>query len=214
MHVHELNPKKTLVVLLIFVAVIITGFLTMTKPLLTYHKDMKQSLQTLKDKNAFFYPYQLADVINNKNKDVVLIDIRNKFAFSRGHIPGAKSISAFGLTNKENVERLKDYKKNGITVVLYGKNQLQANGPWMLFRETGFNNVRILLGGYDYYLAHKNNLAKTKSDNSYIKGIPRYDFAKVAKTSVAVSEKEQKSNVRKPLVIRRKKKAVVASGGC
>lgn len=214
MHVHELNPKKTLVVLLLFVAVIIIGFLTMKKPILAYHKDMKQSLRMLKDKNAFFYPYQLADVINNKNKNVVLIDIRNKFAFSRGHIPGAESISAFDLANKENVKRLKEYKRNGITVVLYGKNQLQANGPWMLFRETGFNNVKILLGGYDYYLAHKSNLAATRADSSYIKGIPRYDFARVAKASVATSGKEQKSNVRKPLLIRRRKKAVVASGGC
>ncbi len=114
MHVHELNPKKTLVVLLLFVVVIIIGFLTMRKPLLTYHKDMKQSLRILKDTSGVFYPWQLADVINNKNKDVVLIDIRDKFAYSRGHIPGAKSISAFGLTNKENVERLKEYKKTGL----------------------------------------------------------------------------------------------------
>jgi len=171
MHVHELNPKKTLAVLLLFVAVIVIGFLTMRKPLLTYHNDMKQSLRVLKDSGAVFYPYQLADVISNKNKDVVLIDIRNKFAFSRGHIPGARNISAYGLTDKENIDRLKGFEKNGVTVVLYGNTQLQANGPWMLFRETGFDNVKILLGGYDYYLAHKNNLAETKSDNSYILSI-------------------------------------------
>ncbi len=214
MHVHELNPKKTLVVLLLFVAVIVIGFLTMRKPLLIYHKDMEQSLRILKDTDAVFYPWQLADVISHKNKNVVLIDIRNKFAFSQGHIPGAENISAYGLTNKENVERLKDFEKNGVTVVLYGNTQLQANGPWMLFRETGFDNVKILLGGYDYYLAHKNNLAVTRTDSSYIKGVPRYDYAKVAKTSVTTAGKGQKSNVRKPLVVRRKKKAVVAAGGC
>jgi len=214
MHVHELNPKKTLVVLLIFVAVIIIGFLTMRKPLLTYHKDIKQSIRMLKDKSAFFYPYQLADVISKKDKNVVLIDIRDKFAFSRGHIPGAESISAYGLTNDKNIARLKTFEENGITVVLYGKNQLQANGPWMLFREVGFDNVKILLGGYDYYLAHRNNLAATKTDSSYIKGIPRYDFAKMAKASVTSSGKDQKSNVRKPLIIRRKKKVAVAAGGC
>ncbi len=214
MHVHELNPKKTLVVLLLFVAVIVIGFLTMRKPLLIYHKDMEQSLRILKDTDAVFYPYQLADVISHKNKNVVLIDIRNKFAFSQGHIPGAENISAYGLTNKENVDRLKDFEKNGVTVVLYGNTQLQANGPWMLFRETGFDNVKILLGGYDYYLTHKNDLAATRTDSSYIKGIPRYDYAKVAKTSVAAPGKEQKPNVRKPLVVRRKKKAVVAAGGC
>ncbi len=101
MHVHELNPKKTLFVLLLFVAVIVIGFLTMRKPLLTYHRDMKQSLRVLKDTDAAFYPYQLANVISKKDKNVVLIDIRNKFAFSRGHIPGAENISAYGLQIKK-----------------------------------------------------------------------------------------------------------------
>ncbi len=212
MHVHELNPKKTLVVLLIFVAVLIIGFVTMRKPLLTYHKDMKQSLRMLKETNVCFYPYQLADVINKKNKDVVLIDIRNKFTFSLGHIPGAENISAYDLTNKENVDRLKAFQKNGITVVLYGKDQLQANGPWMWFRQVGFDNVKILLGGYDYYKAHKDNLAQTKEDSSYLKGIAQYDYAKVASSKTDIAGSSQK--VKKHVVIRRKRKVVVASGGC
>jgi len=213
MHVHELNPKKTLIALLAFVILLLAGFFTMHKPLLTYKLDVKQSLAMLNNPDACFQPWQLADVLNHKDKNVVLIDIRDKFTYGQGHIPGSENISAFDLTKKENIERLDGFKKQGITVVLYGNDQLQANGPWMFFHQVGFDNVKILLGGYDYYHAHKENLMASKNDQSYLKGKARYDFPKVAAKSGSTAGKST-VKTKKPVVIRRKKKAVVASGGC
>lgn len=213
MHVHELNPKKTLAVAIIFVVVILVGFLTMKKPLISYELNIKQSVQQLKDNNSYFYPYQLVNFINHQDKNIVLIDIRNKFVYGQGHIPGSENISAFDLTQANNIERLKDFKEKGITVVLYGKDQLQVTGPWMLFHEVGFTNVKVLLGGYDYYLAHKSDLAATKNDSSYIKGIARYDFAQVAKSSASVDNKSNES-AKKPAVLHRRKKTTAVSGGC
>ncbi len=213
MHVHELNPKKTLAVVVIFVIVIIVGFLTMKKPLMTYQLNLKQSVQQLQDKNAYFYPYQLTDFINHKDKNIVLIDVRNKFVYGQGHIPGSENISAVDLTEPQNIERLQELKKNDITVVLYGQDQLQANGPWMFFHQVGFNNVKVLLGGYDYYKAHKDNLAATKADSSYMMGIARCNFAEVAKSS-ASAPGQIKEGTKKPIVIQRRKKAAAVSGGC
>ncbi len=212
MHVHELNPKKTLAVVILFVLVIIIGFLTMKKPLLTYQMNVKQSVQQLQDKNAYFYPYQLPGFISHKDKNIVLIDIRNKFVYGQGHIPGSENISAVGLEDPQNIQRLKDYQKNGVTVVLCGQDQLQANGPWMLFRMVGFDNVKILLGGYDYYKAHKGDLAATRADSSYIKGLARCDYAEVAKSSGSVSKTQE--GPKKPVIFHRRKKAAAVSGGC
>ena len=212
MHVHDLNPKNTIIAILVFVIIILVGFFTMRKPMMTYQLDIKQSLKMLSNKDACFYPWQLVDVLNKKNKNVVLIDIRNKFVYGQGHIPGSENISAYDLTKEENIERLENFKKEGLTVVLYGDDQLQANAPWMLFRQVGFDNVKVLLGGYNYYKSHKDNLAKTKNDKSYLKGIARYDFAKVASSKNTATVSTQK--VKKPVIIRRKKKAAVASGGC
>jgi 3-mercaptopyruvate sulfurtransferase SseA len=213
MHVHELNPKKTLIALLAFVILLLVGFFTMHKPLMTYQLDMKQSLEMLHQQDACFYPWQLTNVLNKKDKDVVLIDIRDKFTYGQGHIPGSENISAFDLTKEENISRLESFKDQGLTVVLYGKDQLQANAPWMLFRQVGFDNVKILLGGYDYYLAHQSDLMGTKTDKTFLKGLARYDFAKVAAKTGAMAGKT-KVKTKKPVIIRRKKKAVVASGGC
>ncbi len=214
MHVHELNPKKTLITLLIFALIILVGFFTMHKPLLSYKLDMKQSLSMLSNPNTCFKPWQLANVLNNNNQKVVLIDIRDKFSFGQGHIPNAENISAYDLTKKENINYLKELKNRGMTVVLYGNDQLQANGPWMWFRQIGFDNIKILLGGYNYYKANKGHLAETKGKTDFLKGIAKYNYAKVA-THSAITENENNINkIKKHIVVRRKKKAAVVSGGC
>jgi len=212
MHVHELNPKKTLIALVAFVLLLVVGFLTMHKPLLSYELNMKQSLQMLKEQNTCFYPYQLVGVLNKKDKNVVLIDLRNHFVYGQGHIPGAENISAYDLTRKENIDRMENFKKQGVTVVLYGEDQLQINGPWMLFRQVGFDNVKILLGGYKYYLKHQNDLSATKTDKSYLKGNAQYDYAKVASSSATVGDAPVKT--KKTLIVHRRKKAAAAAGGC
>jgi 3-mercaptopyruvate sulfurtransferase SseA len=174
---------------------------------------MKQSVEILHDSSLYFYPWQLADVVDNVESNVVLIDLRDKFSFGQGHIPGSENISAYDLTEENNIEHLNELKSAGITVVFYGNDQLQANGPWMWFRQTGFDNVKILLGGYNYYKAHKNRLSQTKSDKGFMCELPRYDYAKAAskKASKGVNNTVKK---KKPVVVRRKKRTVTASGGC
>ena len=212
MHVHELNPWRTLIALSAFVIILIVGFVTMRKPLLTYELDMKQSVNALNNKNAYFYPWQLDSFLQGKMQNVVLFDIRDHFVYGQGHIPGAENLSANDLTQKESIERLEDLKDKNVTVVLYGEDQLQANGPWMLFRQVGFENVEVLVGGYKYYIQHKNDLAAGKSDTTLQKGTPRYDFAEMAapKDGSVINT----ATAKKPVEIRRRTKTTAAAGGC
>jgi rhodanese-related sulfurtransferase len=106
---------------------------------------MKQSVEILHDSSLYFYPWQLADVVDNVESNVVLIDLRDKFSFGQGHIPGSENISAYDLTEENNIEHLNELKSAGITVVFYGNDQLQANAPWMLFRQVGFDNVKLVM---------------------------------------------------------------------
>lgn len=212
MHVHELNPWRTLIVLSLFIVLLIVGFFTMYRPALTFDKDMTESLADLQESEALYYPWQLENVINGQEKNVVFFDIRDRFIYGQGNIPGSENISAHDLTLTENIERLKDLRDGNITVVLYGENQLEANGSWMLFRQMGLDNVKILLGGYQYYAQHKDNLAESKNDITLLKGYPNYDFAEVAAKKEGTSEDDQ--NVKEPVVVRRRAKVSVAAGGC
>lgn len=213
MHVHELNPWRTLIALSLFIVLLIIGFFTMYHPFITFDKDMKQSLDDLKQTDALYYPWQLESFINKQDQNVVLFDIRDKFVYGQGNIPGSENISAHDLTLNESIERLEDLKEKNITVVLYGEDQLEANGPWMLFRQVGFDNVKVLIGGYQYFVQHKDDLAACKDDTTLLKGIPNYDFAGIISEMGGVATNEQ-STEKKPVTVTRKVKAKAAAGGC
>ncbi len=212
MHIHETNPKKTLITVLVFALIILAGFLTVKKPKFRYKKTLAETVGMLEKKEGCFKPWQLVDVLSKVNNKVVLIDIRNKFEYGQGHIPGSENISAYDLTKDKNIKHLEELKNNGMTVVLYGNDQLQANGPCVWYRMVGFDNVKVLMGGYEYYKKHKDNLEATKNLDDYIKEIPRYDFAKVAssKGEVKTENKPKKAKIK----VRRRKKTAVAAGGC
>ncbi len=212
MREHKSNPWITIVGFSAIVIIIIASIIVMSKPVLTYKTDLHESLEDLTNKDALFYPWQLNDLLNNKMQNVALFDIRNDYVFSHGHIPGAENIQAEDLSKKEFIKRLNKLKEKNITVVLYGDDQLQANGPWMLFRQVGFSNVKVLLGGYQYYIQHQNDLSAIKADTTFEKGVPMYDFAKMAapKNGAAVNVENEKKTVE----IRRRKKTTSVAGGC
>ena len=159
------------------------------------------------------YPYELEDIFSGAIDTVILIDIRDKFEFGRGHIDGAENISAITLINQDNIKRLKKTVEEGRTIVIYGNDQLEANGPWMVFRQLGFDNVKVLLGGYNFYKDWKDMLGDTYYEDSYLLGAPRYDFAEVA-ASASMIGGESESESQKPVTVKRKKKSSVAEGGC
>lgn len=211
MHIHELNPWRTLIALSAFIVILIIGFLTMPKPLLTYEKTIEESVSALVESDAYFYPWELEQVIAKETDTIVLFDLRNNFVFGQGHIPGAENLSASVLSQKDNIERMKKLQDLGVTVVLYGENELDANGPWMLYRQVGFDNVKLLLGGYRYYLEHKDDLYSTVDDDGYMKGIARFNYAEMAapKEGAVLS-----SDTEKPVQVQRRQKSNVAAGGC
>jgi hypothetical protein len=111
------------------------------------------------------------------------------------------------------MKKLRELEENGMTIVLYGNDQLEANGPWMVFRQLGLNNVKVLLGGYDFYKDWKDMLGDTYYEDSYLLGAPRFDYAEVAASTAAVSG-DQDEGTQKPVTVKRKKKTGVAEGGC
>lgn len=133
------------------------------------------------------------------------IDLRSPAAFEQGHIEGAVNIPVQHLLDPEN---LRQFREKGVTFVLYGSNQREANGPWMLLNQMGLDNVKVLQGGFDYISA-----ATTDSTASYLAETPRYNYAQVFKEGIV---KEQLSTTppkpaapaAKPKVIVPKKKVV------
>jgi 3-mercaptopyruvate sulfurtransferase SseA len=106
MHVHERNPKRTLITILLFALIIVFGWVTMKKPRFKYTLTPQQTVDMVINHGGCFHPYELEKVLNNKEGDVVLIDIRNSFDYAKGHIPGSLNITAVNLLSEDNIKQI------------------------------------------------------------------------------------------------------------
>jgi len=77
-----------------------------------------------------------------------LIDIRPVDLFLQGHAENAINIPIRNLLDEESVILFDELRENGKDAILYGSDQLQATAPWLLLQQLGYQNVKILKGGY------------------------------------------------------------------
>ncbi|HXK00346.1 MAG TPA: rhodanese-related sulfurtransferase [Buchnera sp. (in: enterobacteria)] len=95
-----------------------------------------------------------------KDKNVIFIDMRNKYEYEVGHFKGAKSISAntFRDQMKSVVHLFKDYKNKKIVMYCTGGIRCEKATFWMKYN--GFLNIYHIEGGIIGYChdAKKNKL--------------------------------------------------------
>ena len=77
-----------------------------------------------------------------------LIDIRPAELFSQGHPENAINIPVRNLLDDESLELFDRLSDNGQDAVLYGSDELQATTPWLLLQQLGYQNIKIMKGGY------------------------------------------------------------------
>ena len=80
----------------------------------------------------------------------------------------------------------------------------------MVYRQLGFDNVKALMGGYEYYELWKDNLGDSYADDGYLIGTADFDYYDVA-SNVTMQEND---NEKQPIKVVRKKKSTVVEGGC
>lgn len=197
-------------VILIILVIAITN-----RPAVTYKMPVENMLSALKDTSRLISPFGLDELIAQKKGNIVMVDIRPWEEFGKGHIKEAVNIPVMNILNKEALSFFKDVTAKGQEVVLYGNDQLEANGPWLLLTQVGITNLKVLLGGYQIYklLPLSDSISLTKNSLVWAeKSI--IDTAALRKKSTPVSiPVNQKPAVKKESVVPVKKEAS-SGGGC
>lgn len=80
----------------------------------------------------------------NENSEIVIIDIRPEDDYIKDHIPGAQNLDYDGHDFQRKAERLDRNKK----YLIYCKSGVRSEYFMMKMKESGFNDVYAILGGY------------------------------------------------------------------
>lgn len=198
----------------IFVLVIVIGLLSLNRPDLRYTLTAEETLARLAKNEDLMYPEDLAGIIEMEEEGYAVIDLRNPYEFIKGHIAGAMNIPANSLLDKENLKMMDNFAKDSVQVVLYGRNQLEANGPWLILKQMGFDNLKVLMGGYGYFTTGPLDIYDMPEVPAYLVEEPKYDFygimEEMGSGEMTIPEGDQPQAV----IPVRKKKTNVVEGGC
>ncbi|MCB0497695.1 MAG: rhodanese-like domain-containing protein [Cyclobacteriaceae bacterium] len=203
------RTKRITIGVIAFIAVLVIGFLTVKKPVAVY----KLSPQQMNDDLIMVYqvtPEEASEMMGDSVKNV-FVDIRSIYDYEKDHLYGAVNIPIPNLLDKEIQEQFDQWKKDSVTVVLYGNDQLQANSPWMLMYQLGYDNTRVLLGGIKYYDDFMNG--RLAENETFEMENPAYDFKKIIAEGSSDNSSVAAQAPQKEVVVRKKKKKA-AEGGC
>ncbi len=206
------STSKTLLTgSLIFVAIIVLGFIFMPKPKKEYHLSQEKMLEKLLVHEGVIGPEKIVDLIYEPNDKYQFIDLRSAPEFLIGHLPNAINIPISHMFDKEYQKILKQTDKIN---VLYYSNHAGACGPWMILNQIGYKNNIIMLGGYDYVNESIINRFSPMS-GSFREEKAKYDFARIISQtsggkSTAVGNENKTANT--PVI--RKKTSKSTGGGC
>ena len=205
------RTKRISISAVLFLLIILIGFLTFKKPEHVFHKSAANTLEVLNNKDYVLTMDQLKSLGETK---YALIDIRNSYEYAKGHIKGAINITAHQVFNKETKDLFTKISNEGKIIVVYAENPDAASGAWMLLYQLGYENTKILSVTSNYI---DNKLVVKNYDLEE----PAVNFADVMKKALSASEKSDgttaKKAVQKPkkkVIPKAKKKKRVPEGGC
>ncbi|MEE4255541.1 MAG: rhodanese-like domain-containing protein [Bacteroidales bacterium] len=198
-----------------FILVIVIGLLTLNWPDLEYKRSLEETVEVILQEEDLVYPEDLVMIVEYEEPGYAIIDLRSPYDYIKGHINGAVNIPVNSILDKENLKTFNQYVTDSVTVVFYGKDQLEANGPWMILKQIGFDNIKVLMGGYHYFTTGPLDIYDMPEIPAYLVEEPAYDFygtmEEMGSADLTGGAYEPQTEVVTPT---RRKKASVVEGGC
>ncbi|MFD2517490.1 rhodanese-like domain-containing protein [Salinimicrobium flavum] len=188
----------------LFILAVLIGLLTYERPENIYAMDTRRTLENLTDAD---YLISLSEI---NNPEVALIDIRSQYEFEKGHLEKAINIPTAEILREENKAIFQELKDSQKLTVLYGKDLEEANLPFLLLYQMGYDNLKLLSTNNKYLY---NELITQPDDiEKPIADIQAFIDESVKKANAKVEVK--KVPVPKQVVPIKKKKKRPVEGGC
>lgn len=203
------KTKRISIATTLFILAVLIGFLTYERPKNTYTLNTKSTLEELTTTDYF----TSLDNINDKN--LALIDIRSQYEYEKGHLENAINIASSDIFDEENQSILNELKDSNKTFVVYGSSPEEANIPFLILYQLGYNNLKLLPVTLSYsqnkLITTPSNVEKQQQD---IKSFIEESIKNSKQTPEPAVVKPVVQPVKKPVILEEKKKKRAPEGGC
>lgn len=197
---------KLILASVVFVVIIMVGFITLRKPDFNYELSPGQAALLLQNPGLEILPAE----VSAKAASFKIVDLRTPNEFLKGHITGSVNIPEPALFDQQSIGLLDAWENQASTIVLVGRDQSQAAGSWMLLRQMGYDNLKVMTGGWLLYSA----LLQNPELNIARIGQPMHDFAKIMEKANLESITQPEAEKKEVVVPTRKVTKAAAEGGC
>jgi rhodanese-related sulfurtransferase len=210
----ELNRTDRLnIAAILFTVILIIGLVTLKKPDIPYALTIEQAAELVISSTDVISPEEMLKAQKNNEINYFITDVRSPVDFQTSHIDQAKNIPIQEILAENNLDQFQSLAEDGITIILYGKDQLEANGAWMILKQIGFNNIRVLEGGFDFYSQMNPGTSGSAITANYRAEEPCCDFKEILK-SLGSTSPASAAETPEPVKIIKKEKKSAAEGGC
>lgn len=196
------KTKRISIAAVLVILVVIIALLAYERPKHLYKVNTHNTLDKVLTNDYFI---SLEEI---NNPDYVLIDIRNKVEFEKGHLENALNIHSPELLNNTHSEVFKELKENNKIAILYGNNPTEANTPFMILYQLGYTSKILLVE--NSYLQNK-LITKNSEIGKSITDVNAFIIK--SQKNASVKPKPVKKIPKKVIPVKKKKKMPV-EGGC
>lgn len=207
------GTKSLVIVVLIFVGVLAIGWLSTLKSGLGWEKSSQETLDYLFEADYQVLPEDVAYYTEFDEPGYVYVDLRNPYEFVKGNVPTSVNIPQTDLLTEPALEYFQQAAEDSLNVVLYHSTEAEATGPWLLLKQLGYDNLKVMKGGWSYYANESLDPYDMPEIPKYMVEEPAYDFAAIMELMKA-SPAAASQDMPEVVIPTRKKKKNVVEGGC
>jgi rhodanese-related sulfurtransferase len=209
----ELNRTDRLTIAsILFAIILVIGLLTIKKPAMQFTRSIDETLGLITSSGDIITAKELRTGAVVSSGNLLLVDLRSPVDYQKSHIDGAVNIPIQDILDLQNLENFEKPGEGSKIVVLYGNGQVDANSAWLILKQLGYDNVKVLSGGYEYYMTLATDQGNAENAEFMVENpIVNYsdELKKLGTTSVTSGEKKPEA----VKIIKREKKTA-AEGGC
>lgn len=198
----------------VFVVIILIALISISQPEHPYELSQKEALELALTSNEMeIIPEELQFLKEDNSVKLHFVDLRSPGEFQKGHIEGAVNIPRSSILSEENMEFFESLDSANVAII-YGSDQIQASGPWMILRQLGINNIKMLRGGYNYYSTSSLDIYDMPETPAYMIEVPQYDYVQIVEQTPGIGDVTVETEGPAQVIPVRKKKTQRAAGGC